>query len=347
MAKKNAHIEGFPGIDKLTVQKSRPLQALWQSDLSLAQFKILDTYLSRIDSRHPEKRLVRFEKGEIEKILGVNRIRKDELDKRLDGLYRGIRVDDPDLKCFRKVGLFELAECTRSSDGLWTIGLQCTASAMQYIFDIDHIGYLRYKLRSIVSLRSRYAYILFIYLESNRYRKSWEIGLEDLKKMLGALGTSYQQYFRFREKILDRAQKELHEKTELRFSYTPVKKGRTVTGIRFEVETLPELDPVDHPHQITVEQYMQSLDDGELWETAIEGLTFSREQLDELGATLRLIPAQKMPPDPATGTGSIEFSRYHYMEQKYMELRRRDAQKPIKHKFAYLLKMLRQDAQAE
>lgn len=35
--------------DKLTVQKSLPLFSLWRSELTLAEFKILDTYLSRID----------------------------------------------------------------------------------------------------------------------------------------------------------------------------------------------------------------------------------------------------------------------------------------------------------
>ena len=39
--------------DKLTVQKSLPLFALWRSELTLAEFKILDTYLSRIDSHKP------------------------------------------------------------------------------------------------------------------------------------------------------------------------------------------------------------------------------------------------------------------------------------------------------
>lgn len=34
---------------RLTVQKSNPLFGLWRSELTLAEFKIIDTYLSRID----------------------------------------------------------------------------------------------------------------------------------------------------------------------------------------------------------------------------------------------------------------------------------------------------------
>ena len=40
---------------QLTVQKSNPLYGLWRSELTLAEFKILDTYLSRINS-HEQRR---------------------------------------------------------------------------------------------------------------------------------------------------------------------------------------------------------------------------------------------------------------------------------------------------
>ena len=53
--------------NNLLVQKSHPLMKL--SELSLAEFKILDVYLSRINSRNPEDRTVCFEKGELEELL--------------------------------------------------------------------------------------------------------------------------------------------------------------------------------------------------------------------------------------------------------------------------------------
>lgn len=51
--------------DKLIIQKSKPLFALWQSELTLAEFKILDTYLGRINSHDDEHRTVKFEKGNL------------------------------------------------------------------------------------------------------------------------------------------------------------------------------------------------------------------------------------------------------------------------------------------
>ena len=56
-------LENHPDIDYLVAQKSRPLLALWQSSLTLAEFKILDVYLGRINSRDSEHRTVVFSKG--------------------------------------------------------------------------------------------------------------------------------------------------------------------------------------------------------------------------------------------------------------------------------------------
>ena len=83
--KEEKNIEPIIGIGKNPenniIQKSRPLISLWRSNLSLTEFKILDIYLSRINSRNPEKRVVILEKGEIEKCLGVDRIRSELLSK--------------------------------------------------------------------------------------------------------------------------------------------------------------------------------------------------------------------------------------------------------------------------
>ena len=231
--------EGLPRHEELLlVQKSNPLQSLAQTSMTLPEFKILDVYLSRIDSHDEEKRFVRFEKGELEGLLGVERIRKEDLDARLKNLFQSVKIVDPEKpKGFIRIGLFERAEAVPDENGLWQVDLACTPSALEYVFNIEHLGYLKYRLRSVINLTSRYSYILFIYLEDNRYRKEWEIGLEDLKKILRVTGASYEKYKELNDKILKRAQAELHEKTELRFAYEPVRKGRSTVGVKFRIET--------------------------------------------------------------------------------------------------------------
>ena len=241
--KKIDPIVGLGYENKLTVQNSFPLFALWRSDLTLSEFKILDTYLSRIDSHKPEKRAIILEKGEIENALGIQKINNQDLKLRLKHLMGNV-VEVPDKdekKGFQLVTLFEEAEAEQDDDGLWNVKLECTQKAMKYFFNIENLGYLRYKLRCITSLTSRYTYIMFIYLEANRFRKSWEVPLEELKKILHCENeATYNEFRFFNVKILKKVQKEMHEKTECQYSYFPIKRGRSVKAIRFEVKTLPK-----------------------------------------------------------------------------------------------------------
>lgn len=257
--KKIDPIVGLGYENKLTVQKSLPLFALWRSDLTLSEFKILDTYLSRIDSHKPEKRAIILEKGEIENALGIQKINNQDLKLRLKHLMGNV-VEVPDKdekKGFQFVTLFEEAEAEQDDDGLWNVKLECTQKAMKYFFYIENLGYLRYKLRCITSLTSRYTYIMFIYLEANRFRKSWEVPLEELKKILHCENeATYNEFRFFNVKILKKVQKEMHEKTECQYSYFPIKRGRSVKAIRFEVETLPK--QYEAPEQLEMPGFTDS-----------------------------------------------------------------------------------------
>lgn len=227
--------------DFAEVQKARPLQSLSETDLTLPEFKILDAYLARINSHDQNKRTVKLEKGELEKALGVTEIKKDDLNKRLRHLFQVIEVkDDRKRKGFKLINLFEEADAEQDDDGLWQITLTCTASAREYVFNIDNIGYLRYRLKNVINLTSRYSYVLFLYLLDNRFRKTWSIELSELKALLNCNADTYKQYYRFNDLILKKCHKELTEKTDIRFDYKPIKHGRSITAVQFSVETVAD-----------------------------------------------------------------------------------------------------------
>lgn len=242
---KRKRLPNYTGIKNTKsgcIQKSRPLQTLSETSLTLPEFKILDIYLSRINSHRPEKRTVKFEKGELERCLGVSRILKDDLDKRLRNLFQVVEVkDERKRKGFKLINLFEEADAEPDENGLWQITLTCTASAREYVFNIDNIGYLRYRLKNVINLTSRYSYILFLYLVDNKFRKTWQISLVELKKLLNCSADSYNQFKRFNDLILKKCQKEINEKTDLKFEYSSIKKGRRVAEIEFTVQTVNDL----------------------------------------------------------------------------------------------------------
>lgn len=333
--------------DKLTIQKSKPLFALWQSELTLAEFKILDTYLGRINSHDDEHRTVKFEKGELENLLGVKQLKPQVLDDRLQHLMTTVRIPDKNSKRgFTRIALFEKAHAEQDDYGVWEAELTCTESAKKYIFDVENLNYLRYKLKNIINIKSRYTYIMFLYLWENKYRGTWEEPLDKLKSILNCDNEpTYKEFKRFNDLVLKKVYKEIHEATDIKYDYETVKRGRSVVAVRFiyKSKILEEVE-VDE-NQITLEQWQEeAVKEKELWQTPLEDFNFTQEQYDELFSVLITIPDFKLPQSSAC-YGSVELMRYHYIDQKAKEIKRRDTQKPIRSKFSYLLKLMKQDAE--
>ena len=344
---------------ELTVQKSNPLQSLSETSLSLSEFKILDAYLSRINSHEPDRRYVRFEKGQLEKLLGVERIRKDELSKRLDNLFTAVTLQDENKpKGFIKIGLFSKAEANLDENGQWQVDLACTPEAMEYIFNIDNIGYLRYRLRNVIELTSRYSYVLYLYLEENRFKKSWEVSLVELKKILNCTAERYTQYKFFNTEILKKCHKELQEKTTIDFTYEPIKKGRKVVAVRFTLVTLSD-EFIEDSNQLAFDEQInaheQSDDEEEKWlkiygseQLAILAeacqYEFSKEDMEQI---FRVLTRINIPKDH--NTGDLTWGRHFYLREKYAALnaeaskKERKGEKPIKDRCRYFLSMLEKD----
>lgn len=325
------------------VQKSNPLQSLSETKMTLAEFKILDAYLSKIDSHKPEERSVTFDKGELESLLGVTQIKNKDLSDRIDNLFKVVTIQDPDKpNKFTKIALFSCAECTQGDDGLWTIKLACSPEAMEYIFNIESIGYLRYRLKNVVNLTSRYSYLLFLYLESNRFRGSWTIPLDDLKKMLCCTADTYSEYKRFNDLVLKKCQKELSKKTDIDFDYVALRRGRKVTSVQFIIKT-PQ-NATDSP----VEPLYEERDEfdwaitygSERLATLAEGCDyeFNKEEMEQISRVLvRInIPKEKL-------SNSVLFGKQFYLREKYAALNVAAENKPIKNRFVYFLKMLEND----
>lgn len=323
------------------VQKSRPLSALWQSDFNLTEFKILDVYLSKINSHNPDQRRVDFEKGELERLFDVDRIRTDELRRHLKKLMSPIELSSNHNE-LHLMTLFEEACCEKDDLGIWQIHLECTNKAMRYFFNIENLGYLRYKLKCVTELQSRYSYVLFVYIESNRFKKEWVVSVSELREILNCSDDNlYLQFKYLNNRILKRAYAELMEKTPCRFTYEPIRTGRVVSNVRFTVEEFPSIDepkPKEIPGQLDI---YGKTDQIELWSEACNS-EFTRAEITQFAEVLRLIPSDKF--SPYAVNGDIDLQRYHYLAEKYAAMNRANENKTIKNRFSYILAILKKDA---
>lgn len=371
MEKSKSIVNGYKGIGKFnsenaSIQKAKALQCLAETDLTLPELKILDTYLARINSHDASKRTVVFEKGELENILGVQKILKQDLQKRLRHLFQVIEIKDENKENgINLIGLFEQAQAEKDKRGLWQITLTCTQAAREYIFNIDNIGYLRYRLQSIVALTSRYSYTMFLYLIDNRFRKQWEIDIDELRKTLCCTAVRYNQFKFFNAEVLKKCYDEINNKTDIKYEYKPIRIGKSIGAIEITIITVAkELNKIEEKEETeeteeTESNYKEncgkkqkSYDEPDIEKYGSELLAmlalstneeFSPIEMEEIFSILLRtnIPEDKY--------GGIEWGRITYLREKYNLLniaaeRAAMRKKPIKNRFAYFKKMLEQDA---
>ena len=340
------------------IQKSTPMQSLWKSSLGLGEFKVLDTYLSRIDSHRPERREVMFTKEEFEKLLGISEVKPSALKQYTKALQKEIiEIDDPSCAGgFNQINLFSQSKCYRDEYGQYWLSMSCSPEAMKYVFNVDELGYLRYRLRNVLQITSRYSYVMFLYLLKRKPIKTFEVSVDDLRDLLGCAGDPlYDEFKYFNQRILRRCADEINEKTELRYEYEPVRAGRRVKFIRFTIKGgLPEID-------------VSEADDGNFEKDEIKQLSIDEEYVpdptdsfknDRLAflagavdcefdeAEMQLLSDALIVALPkATGTekDALLHERYQLLSRCYhnLELRcRRPDLKPVKNRLKYLVELV-------
>lgn len=336
-------------LDNL-IQKSRPLLNLWRSDFEIYEFKLLDLYLSKINSDNPKKRTVVIEKGKVEEIFGVSRLRKESLFPQLEKLQTTKVSLSKDANEYNNIILFSQATAKKDEDGVWRITLTCSPEAMQYIFNLKEIGYIKYRLKSITQLTRTSSYILFNYIEnyvqSRRQTKNhepitWKVDLIELKQMLRCdTVKSYNEYKEFNRRVLSACHKEITEKTSLNFDYEPYKVGRYTKGIEITVYSNVVLTKSLPLEKEPAEDFDESFED------ILEILSvscaneFTKQEINELFHLISCVPNEYL---PVTDIDDITLRRDAYLSQKYSVLQNYAKRVNINNRFAYLKRIIKND----
>lgn len=330
------------------VQKSNPLIDMVRSEFTLAQFKLLDAYLARIDSHDPDKRTVSLDKHELEEYLGVTKISSKDIQDRIADFSKGIRVDNQDEPGeFDTVYLFERISYKRDNNGVWVLTMTCTEPAKKYFFNVERLGYLRYKLRSVLGIRSKFSYCLFIYLESNRrMHLSWSVSVDELREATQATAASYDG-FRYLHRALDAAREELEKNTECRFSFTTTRRGRKISEVRFKLQPIKEEQtPEFIEDPFPADFAKMSEHDKEYWMMKeILGDLFNDKEITLLHDYLEDVPLWNLPKHAAAIPTDIYLRRYHYIQEVRHRYEAAKTRKDIKNPFFYISKIMMNDTE--
>ena len=94
--------------------------------------------------------------------------------------------------------------------------------------------FTQYSLLSTLPMKSSYSFRIYELLKSYAFTKTHTFDIDDLKNKLGASG--YVNFKDFRIKVLEVATKEINEYTDLEIMWEPVKKGKKVIQIHFDIK---------------------------------------------------------------------------------------------------------------
>lgn len=98
-----------------------------------------------------------------------------------------------------------------------------------------HKEFTQYRLVDVMSLDSTYAMRIYEMLKKQETIGCRTFYLDDLREKLGT-SNKYKAYKDFRINVLDLAQREINQKTDLLISYTPKKSKNKIVAIEFDIK---------------------------------------------------------------------------------------------------------------
>lgn len=199
--------------------------------------------VAHVDTDTTADTVFRFEVATLARWLGVARTNLyTDLIPAIQELMRTtIRVERIDgLPGYMEVGLIQnkngFVSATRSAE------LRLQDGQIEFFIHKELLPFVkelstrfsRTELVYALRLRSSFSQKLYDVLKANRWRgNSFELQMTELRALLAVGETEYSSFGDFRRNILEVAEREISQKTDIRFVWDAAKTGHRVTAIRF------------------------------------------------------------------------------------------------------------------
>lgn len=111
-----------------------------------------------------------------------------------------------------------------------------------FLFDLGQ-KFTQYQLYNILAMKSAFSVRIYELMKSYAFQKSKIFEVEELKHLLMVDDVkSYNNFKDFRRFVLEKAQEEINELTDITISFEPIKKGKKVVKLKFKID---EKNPIE------------------------------------------------------------------------------------------------------
>lgn len=121
----------------------------------------------------------------------------------------------------------------REGTGMLTVSIHPKIRPHFLWFKDNILQYTKYNLLEYMMLPSMYSQRIFELLKSWDDKPEFLVPIDDFHEMLATPKTYRENFKAFRQKVLERADKDIHEHTSLQYTWTAIKDGRRIGAIRF------------------------------------------------------------------------------------------------------------------
>lgn len=331
------------------VEKRNDLNEIRTKHMTMQQLRFFAIYLSRINARDESTRRVRFPLADFQKIMGLGRLNIANLKAATDGLLCQIVHLPTKNGGYKSFQLFKECTVDKAPDGEWFVEIDAHDKALPMFFDFKE-KYFTYDVGNVLRLGSSNQMRMYEILKQRQtLRQPVIIQLQELRELLGLDDDKYTRYQDFRVRILDKAQKELAEQTDIKFTYEPVKKGRKIAALAFNIQR----NDLKFP-QMCIEEYIAALPDPE--ETEDEAPEFDADTTgggdlyadalpDSLSAAeveaLRALAVEHV--DAGGGLADAELKVFDYLSEKTRLMYAQKKAVKQENYFAWLRKAVAED----
>lgn len=112
------------------------------------------------------------------------------------------------------------------------------------LFDLGQ-RFTQYQLYNILAMKSAFSVRIYELMKSYAFQKSKTFEVDELKHLLMVENVkSYTRFPDFRRYVLEKAQEEINELTDLNVYFEPITKGRKVIKVKFNIEQKNQIERI-------------------------------------------------------------------------------------------------------
>lgn len=219
-------------MNDLIIRKAHPIVEAGYK-LTIAEQRIILLSLAKLDNRNAENSKVTLYVKDYAQSFGLSETSAySELEKASKRLYdRSIILKGED-----ETTEFRWIESrTKYHKGEGRISFEFSRRVMPYLFELDkRLGFTQYELLSVSGFKSAYSIRLYELTVKLLGMKNQKVEIEELRRIL-QLDNKYQEFKRLKRDVINLACNEINEKSDLLLNVEPVKLGRKIVALEFQV----------------------------------------------------------------------------------------------------------------